>query len=296
MRQQFRLRSVCPTMKIISHCGAMCALIVSAPAVAGAQDTPDRQATVYDGDYLTIGGGVAVGPSYDGSDDTIVFPVAAFQGRLKGIGIAPRPAGFALDLINDGSERKVSFQIGPVVRARFDRHTQIKDPVVASLGKRAIAVELGGNAGFSINRLASRYDSATFSLDARHDVASAHRGTVLAPSFSYQSPLSRAIGMAVSVAAEHVDDHYAGYYFSVTPADSLVSGLPAFQARKGWKNITGGVLFAIDLDGELANGGFAIYAGGSMSRLLGNFSRAPIVAQRGSQSQITGLLGIGYTF
>lgn len=272
-------------------------LVMAAPLPSYAQEIASPPVkSVYDGDYLTVGAAAIVGPSYDGSDDYIIYPGVAAQGRFGGIGVAPRPAGIALDLVNDPLDAKFAFQLGPVARARFDRHSQIKDPVVRALGERDIAVEVGGNAGFSINRLMNAYDSLTFSLDARWDVAKAHRGMVTAPSATYQTPLSKGIFVAAGLSAEHVDDDYARYYFTITPADSLATGLPAYDAQGGWKTISLGILGAIDLDGDLTNGGFALYTGVSYSRLLGNFRRSPIVSVRGSPDQFTGAIGIGYTF
>lgn len=267
-------------------------LAASIPALA----QPEEASSVFDGDHLTVGVGVAVGPSYEGSDDYVVYPVPAFQGKLGGIGITPRPGGVALDLINDAPDPRFSFQAGPVLRLRFDRNRQIKDPVVRALGKRDVAAELGANAGFSINRLTNPYDSLTFSADARWDVARAHRGMVVSPAVTYMTPLSRGIFTTLTLSAEHVDDDYAGYYFSVTPADSAASGMPAYAARGGWKNVSAGLLTAFDLDGDLTNGGFSLFAGAGYSRLLGNFKRAPVVAIRGDADQFLGAVGIGYTF
>lgn len=285
-------------MNSFSHLGfasLVLAMIASTP-VRAQDPVPTPAKTIFDGDYLTVGAGAAIGPSYDGSDDYVVFPIVAVQGRLGGIGIAPRPGGIALDFIGDRDDAKLSFQLGPVARLRLDRHSQIEDPVVAALGKRDVAVEVGGNAGFSINRITNPYDSLTFSLDARWDVAKAHRGMVVAPNATYQTPLSKGSFAALSLSAEHVDDDYARYYFSVTPAESLASGLPAYAARKGWKSAGIGLLGGLDLDGNLTNGGFAVYAGANYSRLFGNFKRAPIVSVRGSPDQFTGAIGIGYTF
>ena len=73
---------------------ALAGLCLSAANGAHAQDTSEK--SVYDGDYLTIGAGGAYGPSYEGSDDYVFFPVAAIQGRVAGVEINPRPGGLAL--------------------------------------------------------------------------------------------------------------------------------------------------------------------------------------------------------
>jgi outer membrane scaffolding protein for murein synthesis (MipA/OmpV family) len=265
-------------------------------AVPAAAQEAERQPTAFDGDFLIVGVGATVGPSYEGSDNYIFFPSALVTGRIGGIGIAPRGAGFALDFINDAPNSKITFQLGPVARARLNRTRQIKDPVVKALGELDVAVEVGGNAGFTVNRITNPYDSLTFSIDVRKDVAGAHEGLVVAPTLSFQTPLSQAIFAAAAISAEHVDDDYARYYYTVTPAGNQASGLPTYDARGGWKNVGAGMLVGFDLDGNIANGGMSLFAGANYSRILGNFRRSPIVADRGSPSQFTGAVGIAYTF
>ncbi|MET0240938.1 MAG: MipA/OmpV family protein [Sphingobium sp.] len=272
---------------------ALSALAFAAPAAA---QEAAREPTVFDGDFLTVGAGVAIGPSYEGSDDYSVFPAPAVAGRVGGIGVNPRPAGIALDFINDPKGSKISFQAGPAFRLRFSRNTKVKDAVVEALGKRDVAVEVGGNVGFSINRVTNPYDSLTFGIDVRKDVAGAHEGWVIAPTATFQTPVSRGAFAALTVSAEHVDNKFARYYFSVSPEESLASGLRQYTARKGWKNVSAGLIGAVDLDGDLTNGGFAVFVAGNYARLLGNFERAPIVDDRGSPNQWTGAIGIGYTF
>jgi outer membrane scaffolding protein for murein synthesis (MipA/OmpV family) len=275
---------------------ALLSLIIATPALAQDPTTPPDKPDVFDGDWLTIGAGVAYGPSYEGSDAYVAYPMPAIIGNIGGVGINPRQGGLALDFIDDPRGAKISFQAGPVGRLRFDRNRQIKDPVVAALGKRKVAVELGGTAGFAVNRITNPYDSLSFSVDVRHDVAGAHGGTIIAPGMSFQTPLSRGSFAALSVNAEHVDGKYARYYYSVSPGDSRASGLPVYDARGGWKNVSAGLLGAIDLDGDLTNGGFVVVAGGNYSRLLGSFEDAPVIAQRGTRDQFTAVIGIGYTF
>lgn len=275
---------------------AAIALLSLSTAPAFAQDDLSSQKTIFDGDYLTVGAGGAYGPSYEGSDDYVFFPAGAVLGRIAGVGISPRAAGIALDFINDPKGEKLNLQFGPVVRTRFDRNRQIKDPAIFALGKKNVAVEVGGNVGLSINGITNPYDSFTVSVDVRGDVANAHNGFVIAPTASFQTPLSKGSFVSLSVSAEHVDDKYARYYYSVSAAGSQASGLNQYDAHSGWKNVGVGLIGAYDLDGDLTNGGFAVFAGVNYARMLGNFERSPIVSERGSPDQFTGAVGIGYTF
>jgi len=276
------------------------ASLFAIPQMAVAQtdtgNATQNEPSVFDGDYLTIGVAAAVGPSYEGSDDYVFFPLPAVQGSFRGIEFQPRQAGLAFDLVTDQPNAKFDFIAGPVVRVRFDRSRQIKDPVVRQLGKLDVAVELGGTLGVQANRLLNPYDSLTVAMDARWDVAGAHKGMVIAPQLTYFTPLSAGAAVALTVSAEHVDDDYADYYFSITPAGTAASGLPTFQAEGGWKNVGAGLFATVDLDGDLRNGGFALFAAGSYSRLLEDAKRSPVTSIRGDADQWLGLLGVGYTF
>ena len=52
--------------------GAYCSAIL--PPLAHAQNDGPQTDTVFDGDYLTLGVGGFYGPSYEGSDDSVLCP------------------------------------------------------------------------------------------------------------------------------------------------------------------------------------------------------------------------------
>jgi len=267
-------------------------LLLAAPVAAQAQGS---EPSVFDGNYITVGAGLAYGPDYEGANEGTLYPLGGAMGRIGPIAVNPRIAGFALDVIPDFGS-KVSISLGPVARARMERTRRVKDRAVAALGKRDTAIEAGGTAGLSINRLTNPYDSLSFSMDVRWDIAGAHRGTVIAPSVTYLTPLSRGTAAMLNISAEHVDDAYARYYYDVTSAGALASGLPAYTAGGGWKNVGATLMGVVDLDGELMNGGFALVGGVSYGRVLGSIARSPIVAQRGAADQFVGALGVAFTF
>jgi MipA family protein len=268
--------------------------LVALPAPALAQNDGPQAETVFDGDYLTVGVGAGYGPSYDGSDDYVVFPLPLIQGNLLGVAITPRAGGVALDFVPDAKDAKVGFSFGPVARLRSDRDSRIKDPVVRSLGKLDTAIEVGANAGVTVYDLLSSYDSLTLSGDVRWDVASAHKGMAISPSLSYFTPLSRAAVINVSLSAEHVDDDYADYYFSVAPGNA--GGLPAFQADGGWKSVGFNLVGGYDFDGDAANGGLAAFAIAGYSRMLGDAKRTPLTSIRGDADQWLVGAGLAFTF
>ena len=274
--------------------GALCAALL--PTLAHAQNDGPQADTVFDGDYLTVGVGGFYGPSYEGSDDYILFPAPVIQGNLKGVAITPRTGGVALDFIPDAKDAKVGFSLGPVANIRRDRVTRIKDPVVRRLGKLDTAVEVGGSAGVTVYDLVTGYDSLTFSADARWDVAGVHKGMLWGPSVSYFTPVSKGAAINLAVSAEHMDDDYANTYFTVSPAGTVASSLPTFQAKGGWKNVGINALVGVDFDGDLTNGGLAGFVTGGYTKLLNDAKRTPLTSIRGDADQWLVGAGLAFTF
>ena len=279
-------------MKSSLLAASVCGALFSVPALA--QDG-EGEPSVFDGDWLSIGAGVGYGPSYDGSDDYVAFPMPIVQGEVKGIGINPRPGGFALDFLPDPDEG-VGFEFGPAFRLRSNRAQQIEDKVVRSLGKLDHAVEVGPHIGIRIPRVFHAYDSLSFGADVRWDVAGAHKGMVVAPSVTYFTPLSRGAAVALSFSAEYGDDDFADYYYSVTPAQSTASGLSPFSAGSGFTKAGVTLIGGIDLDGNLLDGGFSLVVGAGYSRMLGDAKASPFTSERGDADQFFGAVGLGYTF
>lgn len=272
--------------------------MLACPALAQESESappPSEQTTVYDGDWVTVGAGAVYAPSYDGSDDYVLFPVPMVIGQIGPVGISPRGGGVALDFIPDPDEG-VAFDLGVAIGLNSNRADKIKDPVVEAAGELDRAVEIGPSAGVSIPGVLNPYDSLSFNLDARWDVAGAHEGMVMSPGISYFTPLSRGMAAALAVSAEYVDDSYADYYYSVSPAQSAASGLPLYQAEGGFTKAGATALLGVDLDGNLANGGLALFGVGGYSRMLGDAKRTPYTSLRGDADQFFAALGVGYTF
>jgi outer membrane scaffolding protein for murein synthesis (MipA/OmpV family) len=270
------------------------ALALALAAPAAAQDA-GRTPSALDGDYLVVGAGAGYGPSYEGSDDYRIFPVPLVQGRLGGIGIGPRAGGVALDFIPDAPD-KVGFNLGVAGKVRLNRTRKTGDPVVDRLGKLDTAVEIGPTVGLTFPHVLNAYDSFTITTDVLWDVAGAHKGMVIDPLVSYTTPLSRGILANLSANAEWGNDRFANYNYSITPAGSIASGLPAFTAKGGFNKAGARLLLGFDLDGDITDGGPAVFLLGGYTRMLGDAKRTPLTSVRGSADQWLGAAGFAYTF
>jgi outer membrane scaffolding protein for murein synthesis (MipA/OmpV family) len=268
------------------------ALGLSAPVAA---QEAAGEPSVFDGDYLSIGLGAGYMPRYDGSDDYVIYPVPLVQGSFRGVGINPRSGGVALDFIPEPADG-IGVDLGIAGRLRMNRAHRIEDPVVERLGKLDTAVEFGPTAGVGIPHLLNPYDSLTLSADVRWDVAGAHKGMVVDPTVAYFTPLSRGIAASLSFVAEYGDGDFVDYYYSISPAGSLASGLPVFDADGGFTQAGANLLLGFDLDGNLENGGLALVVAGGYSRMLGDARRSPVTSIRGDADQWLGAIGVGYTF
>ena len=278
-------------------CLALAAVLAS-PAYAQSQPTAGALPTpeeLQSKDTLTIGGGAAIVPDYEGSDDYRIIPAGAIRGRYHGISFTTRGSYLYVDVIPQSD--KIDFDVGPVAGVRFNTRKNIEDDIVKLLPNRKRAIEVGAFAGVSFHGLTNPYDTLSVRIDALYDVGGAHESTVISPTLEFSTPVSETTYIGASLGAEFVSNKFADYYFSITPADSVLTGgvLPPFNASGGLKNWKMGVPVNQSLSGSLLHG-LSIFGLGNYSRLVGDFKRSPIVSQRGSASQWVGALGLAYTW
>jgi outer membrane protein len=264
------------------------ALAQSAEAAAPLPDPNDRS------DTLTIAAAAALIPDYEGSDDYRIIPAGALRGRVGGISFFTRATYLYVDVIPQGAS-KLEFDLGPIAGVRLNRTGKIKDDAVDLLPEQKAAIEVGGFAGVTWRGLTNPYDSLSLRLDVVKDVGGAHGSTVVTPTLDFGTPLSRTTYVGLSLSGEWVAGDYADYYYSITPADALASGLSAFDADGGFKGWKLGLLANQSLSGDLTRG-FSVFGMANYSRLSGDFKRSPIVDQRGSPTQWLAAIGVAYTF
>ena len=255
---------------------------------------------VYDDTWATLGLGVGLVPSYAGSNDYIAFPLPLIVGRVGGVGISPNGPGFVLDFNSPGpamAPRKgARLAFGPAFRFRNDRNNRISDDVVARAGTLDAALEVGGNVAIAFPNVLRAFDQLSIGAQVRWDVLGAHDGMIIEPQVSYRAVLGRAISVQMQISAEFVDDSFADYYFTVTPAQATATGLAQFRAEGGLNRVGTVAILAYDLDRNALNGGWSLTGVGGVSRVLGDAADTPYTAVRGDATQFIIGLGAAYTF
>lgn len=279
-------------MKSLLAASSLVLLASAAPAYAqDVESLPSDEDTVFDDNWLSVGVGAVYSPSYKGSDDYVVSPIPIVQGQLGPVGINPRAGGVSLDFVNDDSEG-ATISGGIAAKLNRNRASQVEDAVVLSYGELDTALEVGPSIGISFPGVINQYDSLSFNLDTLFDVAGAHDGVIVSPGVTYFTPLSRGTAISLSVGGSYVDDDYADYYYSVPAGGPL----PAYRADGGWESFGVNLLGAVDLSGDVTDGGLALIFLGGYSRLVGDAKRSPFTSIQGDADQWMGAVGIGYTF
>jgi MipA family protein len=87
------------------------------------------------------------------------------------------------------------------------------------------------------------------------------------------------------------DSRFERAYFGVTPAASLASGLPAYRPSGGLYGVGLASGLSYQFSTHWGAFGFARY-----ERLVGNAAKSPIVREFGSRNQLSGGIGLSYTF
>ena len=270
-------------------------------AVAALCLAPGAFAQEEDHSSLTVGMGIATVPSYEGSDDYRVLPIPQFRGKVKDFAFWTRGSALYVDAIPNRDTDGLDVELGPVVNVRFDRSSRknIKDDAVRLLGKRDVAVEVGGFVGIGkTGVITSAYDNLSARVAVTRDVAGAHESYVITPAIEYMTPLSQTAFVGLGVSADYVGRKYGRYYYDIDPAAAAASGLPAYDGAgngSGFKKVNFSLAGGKSLSGDLRHG-WAIFAAASYSRILGDYAASPIVSVAGSRNQWIGAVGVGYTF
>ncbi len=271
-----------------------------ATAALFAAATPALAQEEADHSRLTIGGGGAYLPSYEGSDDYVFSPAAAAQGQLHDFAFWTRGTSLFVDAIPNRDPNGWDFELGPVGNLRRDRVRQIKDPQVRALGKAKTGMEVGGFVGFGkTGVITSAYDSFSARVSYLKDVSSKGHGSyVITPAIEYATPLSKTTLVGLSVSADYVGKGYGRYYYDISAAGSAASLLPAYSRagdKAGFKSAGANLTVGQSLSGDLRKG-FVLFALGGYSKMLGRYADSPVVAIAGDKDQWIAALGIGYTF
>lgn len=262
-------------------------------AVVGAAATavflfaaPQAQARTGDessGDWnVMVGGGAIYAPDFEGSKDYEILPFPFISLDYKDI-VYIRGPEVGVNLLRVRPTDDVKLSVGPFARYRRDRPEKRND-ALTGLGKVGTAIEVGGLARVGVG-------PAWVEVSMAKDVADGHKGLVGVASGGADFDLSDKLGLSASVSTTWADDDYMQRYFGVTPVQATRSGLPAFTAEKGIKDVGANLSLRYRLSDR-----WMVSATGGYTRLMNDAKDAPLVRLRGSADQWQGGLFLAYRF
>ena len=247
--------------------------MLAIPAAAQDADPVGKEPRRY-----RITGGLQFTPRFPGADDLQPSPmvnVDIARGDTPFRFEAPDD-GFGIDIVKAGA-----FSFGPV--ANFEDKRTAKD-VGAALPEVDFSLEFGAAAKLELG------DSFRLRGEVRKGVTG-HKGWVGVAGADYIARDGDRWLFSIGPRVTWSDNKYQDAWFSVAPADSAPSGLPAFDAGGGIQAY-GATASFLTRFGE--HWGISTYA--KYDRLTGDAADSPIVRVHGSRDQFSGGLGLSYTF
>ncbi|HKX91902.1 MAG TPA: MipA/OmpV family protein [Sphingomicrobium sp.] len=230
-------------------------------------------------DYrVRVGLGAQVRPDWRGSDDQEVGP-------LWDLDIAKGTEPFKFEAPDDHFGISListrGFSIGPTANIESSRK---ESDVGAPVGKVPTTFEAGAFAQY--------YASDSFRLrgDVRKGIGG-HEGVVGGIGADYIWRDGDRYVVSIGPRLLFSDGKYQRGYFGVDPAVALATGLPTHRPAGGLHALAVASGLSYQFNDRFGLFGFARY-----ERLVGDAARSPIVREFGSRNQLSGGLGLSYTF
>ncbi|MEE4361036.1 MAG: MipA/OmpV family protein [Pseudomonadales bacterium] len=254
-----------------------------APTEAPAAGAPAAAAAPRGGPPLgwqtQLGVGAIVNPDYVGAEDYGVIPIPYFEFRYldeRGtLFFANVPQGIGGYFLRRRSATGRSLNLGVALAPGFN----VRGDEIAGLQEVGPATE----ARFLVEANAGRWSySATFA----QDVGNGHEGAYLDLSVLRQGRIGQRGGFyAIGPVLRIGDETYKDSLFSVSPEESLPSGLPAYQAEEGLERA--GLQALVSL--PLGTGPWRWTAIGRASRLFDEAAESPVVIDKNQYFFLTSI-------
>jgi len=245
--------------------------MAAAPLIMAAAESHARDTS------LTLGVGAGLGPEFEGSSDYRPIPFLAVRWDHGGYYVQLRGTRLEANVLSGWG-----FQAGPLLNLRFERD-DVENDAVDALPEVDFALEGGAFAQASLTLSRQLPQSLSFRMEFLHDVSGVHDGFTASPSLEYSARWSRRFVTSFSLSSTYSGGGFTDAYFSVTPSGAAASGLSAFDADPGIKDVAIGLEVRYRLSESLA-----VVALARGTRLLGDAGDSPIVDQAGSPNQVFG--------
>jgi outer membrane scaffolding protein for murein synthesis (MipA/OmpV family) len=173
------------------------------------------------------------------------------------------------------------FAIGPVVNWEGVRSAR---DVGAALPKVKFSIEPGAFVSYSVS------DSFRLRAELRKGVTG-HKGWIGTAGADFIARDRDDWLFSIGPRVTWSDNRYHDAWFGVRPSDAAPSGLPAYNPKGGIEAVGAAASFLTRLSGR-----WGLYTYAKYDRLVGDAADSPIVRRLGSRDQLSGGVGLSYTF
>jgi outer membrane protein len=228
---------------------------------------------------VTLGIEGSVMPSYLGSDEYVLRPTPLFDIRRAG----PRRFSGTRDGASIGLFEGSNFRAGltgKIVRPR----DQDDDAALRGLGDVDWTLEVGAFAEYWPVQWFRARAAVRQGFGGHDGIVGDLSGDIVVP-ITPQLTLSGGPRLTLAT-ADALDP-----YFSITPAQSVASGLPVYSASGGVRSWGAGALARYEFSPQWATHVFIEY-----ERLTDSAANSPLVSLRGSPDQVEVGIGLTYSF
>lgn len=222
---------------------------------------------------------VQVAPKYEGSKsyEVMAFPIVAPAGKAS---LDDRVQFRGIDHLQFALISTSGFQFGPLVGYRFGRD-QDDGRLLNGLG------DIDG--GFVAGAFASyQFGAIRASVSYHHQLTGDDTGGIIKAGFDTRHAVSPYLTLTGGIGVTWASDDYMQSFFGVTAAQSITSGLAAYQADAGVKD------FNLSIGSEMVlSPQWMLSVNGRYARLLGDADNSPVVESR---DQWTAGIALTYQF
>ena len=246
------------------------AAVLPAWSAASAQDAEDLR--------VRVGLGAQVRPDFIGADTTEVAPLwrVNIAKGAEPFNFSAPDYSFGIPLISSGG-----FSAGPAGNIESGRKNSDLDVPV---GKVKTTVEAGAFASYELRDSFYLRGEVLKGLGGHEGLV----GTLGADKIWRDG--DRYV-FSVGPRLLFSDSRYQRAYFGVSPDAALASGLPAYRPSGGIHGVAAASGISYQFDPR-----WGVFGYGRYERLVGDAAKSPIVRELGSRNQLSGGLGLSYTF
>lgn len=246
------------------------AALLPAWSAVSAQESDDLR--------VRVGLGAEIKPRYVGADKSHVLPLfdLKFARGSNEFAFDAPDYGFGLPIVSSKG-----FSFGPALNLAPSRKNS---DVGAPVGKVKTTIEAGAFANYQVSKSFYLHAEVLKGIGGHNGVV----GT-LGADYVWRDGDKYVVSIGPRILLS--DSRYQRAYFGVSPAAALATGLPEYRPNGGIH----GVALASGISYQLS-GPFGLFGYGRFERLVGDAADSPLIRELGSRNQLSGGLGLNYTF